>query len=348
MLILLAITLVLWSAGFALLPKLKPAHCRNGPPAGGIELSVSVIVPARNEEENLPRLLASLQHQSHALHEIIVVDDESSDRTAEIAVEFGARVVSSAPLPAGWRGKPWACHQGANVSRGNHLLFMDADTWVEANGIQRLLDAYQGGALSVGPWHAVKKLYEELSLFFNLNMVLGTVPQGLFGQVLLVDRKSYVSAGGHEVVRSFVLENVMLAQHFHKGGVPVLSMLGKGHISFRMYPHGLSELVRGWSKGFSSGAKRTPGRTLALSIAWMSALMLAPLGWIVSGEQGWSVVYLLFAAQIAWMGRLVGSFRPLASLLYPIQLLFFFGVFAMSLTKLGKTIGWKGRSFDAR
>ncbi|RBP35660.1 glycosyltransferase involved in cell wall biosynthesis [Roseimicrobium gellanilyticum] len=348
MLILLAITLVLWSAGFALLVKLKPAHRRNGTPAGGKELSVSIIIPARNEEENLPRLLASLQHQSHALHEIIVVDDESSDRTAEIAAELGARVVSSAPLPEGWRGKPWACHQGAGASSGSHLLFVDADTWVEENGLQSLLDAYQGGALSVGPWHAVREPYEELSLFFNLNMVFGTVPQGLFGQVLLLDRKSYVRAGGHEIVKGFVLENVMLAHHLRRAGVAVRSILGKRQFSFRMYPRGFSELVLGWVKGFASGAKSTPRGTLAISIAWMTSLAFVPLGWIITGEHVWGATYLLCAVQVGWMGQTVGGFRPLASVFYPVQLLFFFAVFGMSLTTLGRTVGWKGRHFNAR
>ena len=196
MLILLLVTLLLWLAGFLLLSRLRPCaqFSMTRPPP-----SASVIIPARNEEHNLPTLLGSLASQTLKLHEIIVVDDCSTDRTAELARQLGATVIHSQPLPGGWRGKTWACHQGAKAATGDLLLFVDADTWFEPGGLAHALSAYNQGAFSVGPYHAVRKPYEELSLFFNLNMVVGTVPNGLFGQMLLVDRESYQRIGGHGV-----------------------------------------------------------------------------------------------------------------------------------------------------
>jgi 4,4'-diaponeurosporenoate glycosyltransferase len=146
--IILFVALALWSTGFLLLGRLRPG-ARAG--AAGSPPSLSVIIPARNEEHNLPTLLRSLHSQSLRPGEIIVVDDGSTDRTADTARQLGATVVPSRPLPEGWRGKTWACHQGAQSARGELLLFLDADTWFEPNGFDGVMSAYPGGALSIGP-----------------------------------------------------------------------------------------------------------------------------------------------------------------------------------------------------
>ena len=309
---------------------------------------MSVIIPARNEEHNLPRLLRSLAAQSVKPHELVVVDDGSTDRTAEVARQNGARILGSQPLPDGWRGKTWACHQGAQATTGELLLFLDADTWFEADGLARLLANYQGGAFSVGPFHAVGQPYEDLSLFFNFNMTVGTLPHGLFGQSLLVDRETYRRVGGHEAVQGRILENFWLAGQFRAAGIPVRSATGRGVFSFRMYPNGLRELIEGWTKGFASGAGRTPRGVLFLVVAWMVGLMLAPLGWLVAGDPlRWGGLYLLGGAQVLWLSRLIGAFRWYTALLYPVPLLFFFLVFARSAWRSGKSVSWKGREIRA-
>ena len=343
--ILLVVTLALWSLGFLLLRRLG---CRG---RGG-ELhslpALSVIVPARNEERNLPKLLPSLACQPVKPCEVIVVDDGSSDRTAEIARQHGATVIGSQPLPAGWRGKTWACHQGAQASAGEVLLFLDADTWLEPGGLAFVLASYEGGAFSVGPYHAVQEPYENLSLFFNLSMTLGTIPQGLFGQMLLVDRESYQRVRGHEAVKERILENFFLVQQFRAAGIRVQSATGGRAFSFRMYPNGLGELIEGWTKGFASGAGQTPRGVLVLTVAWMVGLMLAPLGGALGADwPWWGVMYLLCAGQVLWISRQVGAFRWFAALLYPVPLVFFFAVFARSAMRSGKTVRWKGREIRA-
>ena len=125
--ILLLATLLQWSAGFLVLGRLR--RCVGA--AAGESVSaehLSIIIPARNEETNLPTLLRSLTAQSVRPLEILVVDDASTDRTPGIARQNGAQVIPSLPLPAGWRGKTWACHQGAQHASGQLLLFLDADT----------------------------------------------------------------------------------------------------------------------------------------------------------------------------------------------------------------------------
>lgn len=360
--ILAAVTLVLWCAGWLVLGRIRRCH-REGETQANTGGRLSIIIPARNEELNLPTLLRSLASQAVRPGEIIVVDDASTDRTAEVAREHGARVVSSQALPDGWRGKTWACHQGAQVATGNLLLFLDADTWFEPDGLRRVLAEFQeagGGALSVAPHHEVRKFHEQFSAFFNLVMLAGTgaftlrgdslAPRGLLGQFLLIERAAYQLAGGHEAVKGRILENFWLAEKLRDAGVPLRCRAGRDVFAFRMYPQGWRELVEGWTKGFASGAGQTPMALLLLVIAWMIGLMLAPLGLALGGLR-WPglAVYVVCAAQVFWLMRRVGTFHWSVALLYPAPLIFYFVVFSRSLTRAVRKqkVEWKGRQIRA-
>lgn len=335
---------VLWAAGFVVAARLRrrPAGA-DSHDAGDL----SVIIPARDEEHNLPRLLGSLRAQETRPLEIIVVDDGSRDRTADIAREHGATVIASAPLPGGWRGKTWACHQGAAAARGGWLMFLDADTWFESGGFAKTLAMRDGGALALVPWHATGGLVEDLSLFFNLCMTAGTVPDGLSGQFLLVRQVDYRACGGHDAVRGEILENFHMAARFHEAGVATRCLPGRGAISFRMYPEGLRSMIPGWSKGFAKGAGRTRPSALLPIVAWMTGLMLPLPAVFLTGEWWWAAAYALGVAQVAWIARRVGAFRPLALLFYPVPLVFFFGLFARAACGGGNRGEWKGRRIDA-
>ncbi len=350
MTILLVAAALLWSAGFVLLLRLR-SHTTAQPSGmgAGLQDQVSIIIPARNEAHNLPCLLKSLAAQSLQPLEVIVVNDGSTDDTAEVARRHGATVMISRPLPEDWRGKTWACHQGAEAASGATLCFVDADTrFGQPDGLQRLLASWPGGAYSVCPWHAVERAWEHLSLFFNLNMVLGTVPDGLFGQLLLIDKESYWKTGGHEKVRDKVLENFRLAGHCREAGVPVNSAAGRGIISFRMYPGGMREMIEGWTKGFASGAGQTPGHVLGMIIGWFTGLMLICIGLFASGfTWPWMVLYLMATLQVGIFARRVGDFRWWLAPLFPAALVFFFWLFARSARRSGKPVSWKGREIHA-
>ncbi|MBN2576469.1 MAG: glycosyltransferase [Deltaproteobacteria bacterium] len=348
--------------------------CRSGrgtlkgtPNPAARTLPLVVIVPARNEAASLPRLLDSLWSGPAIPQEIVVVDDHSQDGTAQVAAERGATVLAGAALPDGWTGKTWACHQGAERAGRQTLLFLDADTWIEPGGLGRLWDEFEAGegVLSVLPFHRIERPYERLSAFFNLAMAAGVNafgPRGdrakgraLFGQCLMLRADDYWRAGGHEAVRGRILENVELAKRFQAAGVGTRCRGGKWTLSFRMYPGGLAELVRGWVKAFASGAATTPLLTLALIIAWMAAGVLAPVPLVhaLSGRGELSLPaalpYALFAAQVAvFLGRL-GRYGVFTALLYPIPLVFYLVVFAVSAAKAarGGPVAWKGRSMGA-
>jgi 4,4'-diaponeurosporenoate glycosyltransferase len=361
-----AITLGLWFLGFLFFCRMP--LCRNGPQVQD-RPPLSVIVPARNEERNLATLLQSLEGQEPRPIEVIVVDDGSTDGTAALAAAAGALVVPSTPLPDGWRGKTWACQQGAQVSKGQVLLFVDADTLFEPGGLRRIRDAYGAGpgVLSLAPYHRVKRPYEELSAFFNLMMTAGTgaftilgsrlQPAGLFGPFLMVDRNAYFEIGGHAAVKGRILENFYMATVFRKRHVPMHCCSGQGVFSMRMYPDGLRSLVEGWSKAFASGAAQTPRALLVMITAWIAGSILAPIE-MLGGVCAQSLpaallglgLYGLFAFQIASMLRRIGSFRWCTSLLYPVPLLFYLIVFGRSstLAALGKKVSWKGREIDGQ
>jgi 4,4'-diaponeurosporenoate glycosyltransferase len=346
--------LAVWCSGFVLLWRIP--RCRQQAHDGYPELSV--IIPARNEEQRLPQLLHSLAAQSRPPTELIVVDDDSSDRTAAVAKAGGARVLPSAPLPAGWRGKTWACWQGAGAASGKILIFMDADTVLEADGLSRIVDTFLtlDGAVSVIAYHRVMRAYEQLSVFFNLVMTMAmdafTIwsharSRGLYGPFLVIRRDEYYAAGGHKAVKEKVLENLYLARRFREQGIPTHCLGGRGALDIRMYPDGRQDLVRGWSKAFASGARATQPRLLFFIVLWLTAaastLVLLTCAVFGSGfSMGyWGAMYLFFVAQCGWHFRRIGSFHWLTALLYPIPLFFFFGVFTGSA--LQRRHSWKGR-----
>jgi len=358
--ILLAVTLAQWAAGWLVLGRLRGCdHGVNPSPVPGGQLSI--VIPARNEEANLPRLLGSLAAQSVRPKEIIVVDDGSTDHTAEVARQNGALVLASGRLPDGWRGKTWACHQGAQAAAGQWLLFLDADTWFEPKGLARALAEFPsagGGALSVVPYHAARDFHEQFSAFFNLVMLAGTGAftvfgdgyrrRGLPGQFLLIDRASYQRAGGHEIVKGRILENFWFSKQLQTLRVPLRCRAGRGVFSFRMYPAGWRPLVEGWTKGFASGAGQTPLPLLLLLIAWLGGLFFAPIGTLLRGAPWvWLAVYGLGVAQVGWLLRRAGTFHWSAAVFYPVPLCFFFAVFARSLWRSGKAVSWKGREIRA-
>lgn len=346
--ILPVIFLVLWSAGFIVAARFRNRGAGSAVTQRDTLPRVSIIIPARNEAHNLPKLLDSIAGQAVRPHQILVVDDGSTDGTAETARAHGADVIASQPLPDGWRGKTWACHQGAQAASGDHFLFIDADTWFEPDGLRRVIDCYPGGAFSVLPYHSVAERYESLSIFFNFSMAAGTVPDGLAGQFLLVDRDAYQKVGGHQSVCGRVLENFRLAEEFREQGIPVGGTIGRGMVAFRMYPDGLPSLIEGWTKGFASGAGRTAAGVLMQVIAWMIALMLPPLCAAITGDWLlWLTAYLLGVVQTGILSRKLGSFHPWSILFYPLPLLFFFSLFAWSALRSGKKVTWKGREIHA-
>lgn len=319
----------------------------------------TVIIPARDEEANLASLLTSLRASDQQPAEIVVVDDDSGDATAAVAQMHGATVIRADARPDDWKGKPWACWQGAHHATTPLLLFVDADVRFLPNALSRIRTFFGNAALphalSVLPHHVTYESYEELSLFFNIVLATGAggfsageAHHGLFGHSLLIQRDLYLGVGGHGAVRQHVLENVHLAPYLRAAGGTVDAVLGTGLLTMRMFPDGLQSLRASWMKGFAGGAAATSRQTLLLCIVWLTgaatpvvALLLGSLHLRVVA----AVLYLLYVFQIRNLARKVGTFRWSTAVVYFIPLVFYFALFAGSALRrrTGRTVLWKGR-----
>ena len=224
--------------------------------------TVSVIVPARNEEAALGACLQSLQTQRGIGFESIVVDDGSTDRTREIAKSFpGVRVIVAAPPPQGWSGKTHAMLTGARTAQGEWLLFTDADTVHLPGSLARAMaEAKQRGAalLSYSPEQEVHGFWEkaimpvifaELAATYRPAEVSNPASPAAAanGQYLLISREAYDAVGGHEAIASSLLEDVALARAVKASGRKIFFRFGADAVRTRMY-RSFKELKEGWTK----------------------------------------------------------------------------------------------------
>jgi 4,4'-diaponeurosporenoate glycosyltransferase len=325
---------------------------------------ISLIIPARNEERNLPRLLGSIKTQTIMPDEIIVVDDNSEDATARIAEEYGAKVITSSGLPKGWLGKPWSCYQGSRKANGDIFIFLDADTFLESDGLKRMMQTFISGSgvVSIFPYHKIQRLHEVFSAFFNLMQLIGMhhfslskgrQPKGMFGPCLIISREDYMDSGGHKAVRGEVLEHYTLADILRNHRIPIRLFSGKGTLNVRMYSEGWKELIQGWTKSFTLGAGQTPPIMMRLSVMWISGLLITPVFLLFSffshstlGILFWSIIYILYIFQLFIQFLKVGNFPLWSVVLYPVILIFFLAVFIWALYRnIGdRQISWKGRN----
>ncbi len=230
---------------------------------------VSVLVPARNEAENITACLAGLQQQRYAQFEIIVLDDNSSDATAALAANLAAhdrriRLISGEPVPAGWTGKNWACHQLSKHARGEILIFTDADCRHSAEIIAATvawMQKYRLGLLTAFPQQITLTLPEKLVVPVIYMLVYSYLPLWLTyyskspalaaanGQWLAFTRPAYDRLGGHAAVATEVVEDVELSRLAKRCGEKILVLAGNDAVQCRMY-----QSWRGVWQGFSKNA----------------------------------------------------------------------------------------------
>ncbi len=341
---------------------------------------VVVLIPARNEAATLPHLLAALARQRHRPDAVILVDDHSTDDTAAVARrcagDLPLRLIQPPPLPDSWCGKTWALHQGVlasgdaaadgdAASDGDAVLvFLDADTEPQPDFLQRLLAVHErlGGLVSVQPYHRTEQPYEQLSMLFNL-VGLMAVPLGAgcgvaFGPAMVTSRRDYDRSGGHAAVAGKVVEDWFLAHCYEQAGLPVSAFIGDGQIAYRMYPGGLADMVIGFDKNFATAAGEVRWPWMLAVLLWLSGLFwaswslpAAALGWPLVGDASLAVnawLYAAYALQLLVLTRRVGSFRWV-SLLFPIPVVFFLGVFVLAIANLERgQVRWKGRICSTR
>ncbi len=252
---------------------------------------VSIVLPARNEERGVAAAVRSHLNQTYRRIEVLVVDDQSTDRTAGIATDAAEdderfRLVDGEPVPDGWVGKSWACRQGARHARGEWLLFSDADVVHAPETLSHCLALalrLDRGGLTLSPRVDVETVAERLVMPAAAALIQNVLAPGFLvrsprsqivmaaGAYLLVRRDVYDRAGGHEGIGHHMVDDMALAQAVKRGGGLLVPADGTGLIRLRMY-HDVSEMWRGWRKNAAFATARDPTKGA------LPAIVLAVLG----------------------------------------------------------------------
>ncbi len=277
--------------------------------------SVCVVIAARNESEGLSACLRNVLAQDYSALSVTVVDDRSDDGTQAIAQEFAqsdsrVRVERIDHLPPTWMGKSHALWQGTRGVRADWLLFMDADCALKPQAVGRAIREARirnVQLLTLWPQQAAGRFWEHvaiplcggiIALWFGTRRVNDPQSTRAFanGQFLLLEREAYERIGGHEAVRSAIIEDIPLAEHAKKSGLACWVASGRDLVSVRMYDN-YNAIVNGWARIYV-GALRS-GTKIALSIAWLLLGSLFP--YVVA-------VGLARAFYSAWaMGATIGT-----------------------------------------
>lgn len=288
-------------------PRLRPAPPDaplRDPGAPGVDKAptlISVCIPARNEAAVIGETVALLLAQDHPSFEIVVLDDGSTDGTAE-AVRRAAgrdprvRVVSGLPLPAGWLGKNWACHQLSGAAQGKLVCFTDADVRWGPGALRALAAALiraDADLLTVWSTQITETWAERLVVPLIAYVILGYLPAPLVhhtrfaalaaanGQCLLFRRRAYDRVGGHMAVRGSIVEDISFARLIKARGARLRMIDGAGLITCRMYDS-WGAVRRGFAKNIIAGYGGLLPFTLGVLFHWLT--LLVPWGLLLLGH----------------------------------------------------------------
>lgn len=299
---------------------------------------VSILIPARNEATIIGQTVAALTQQTYPHFELLILDDQSTDGTAETARAAGdsrARVLTGRPLPSGWAGKNWACWQLAQEARGELLLFTDADTRWEPEALAALLahqEITQADLLTAWPTQITHTWAERLIVPLMSFVIMAYLPivmthYGPFaifgaanGQCMLWRRAAYQRAGGHRAVASSVLDDVELARAAKRHRLRLRMVDANGLIACRMY-HNWPTVRDGFAKNILAGYGNSVV-LLLLSAALHFGLYLLPWGLLLLAEwRAWGLAMIALGIGARALSAAYTRQRVLDALLLPVSVL---------------------------
>ncbi|MFO7575568.1 MAG: glycosyltransferase family 2 protein [Bacteroidales bacterium] len=325
---------------------------------------VSVLIPARNEEENIGRLLDSLLDQQYHPFEIIVYNDSSTDATGEILRQYGAasnlvRHIDGGDLPEGWLGKNHACHRLAESATGEYLLFIDADVVAGremlSTAVARMQEKHLS-LLSVFPYQLKLTRGERVVIPVMNWILLSLLPLVLVrkckwssfsaanGQFMMFRASVYKRYRFHEAVRMRLAEDIIIARIMKKMRLRIETLAGReGGVSCRMY-RTYREALNGFAKNVMTmfGDSR-------LFILFFTIVCL--FGWLpVFLGAGWpgltAYVFMVMSINISVAG-VSGQNISDALLLFPERMVAFFRIVIRAFRIRGmKSYEWKERKIS--
>lgn len=344
-------------------------------------IELTVIIPARDEEQSISACLQSLVAQSEDIFavgrdwELIVVDDHSRDRTAEIVRGYaGVAVIEAPKLEPGWTGKVNAVWAAARRARGRWLLFTDADTIHEPGSLRRALheaERYKVGVLSYSPRQLVSGLAQRtlMPLIFS-ELALAYPPAKVSdpaqaiaaanGQFLLIEREAYRRLGGHAAVAGKVLEDVEIAFLAKRRRIGLRFRYAADALSTRMY-RSTRAMIEGWTKNLAllfNNALATAlwraldflllfGLPVLAIVFWDAKFAMRSLAWLGAG---WILALLWVRTLVRFYSRVAKSNFPFVDcLISPLGLPLFAGLLYRSWFRhrVLKRVSWKGRTYGA-
>ncbi len=341
---------------------------------------ISVVVPARNEEDKVARCLASLVNQNYPHYEIVVIDDRSTDSTGEIIERFASvypriKFVQGKNLPDGWIGKCNALVHASTHASGEFIIFTDADTCHQPNSLRDAVTysiTNEADLISFVPVQELGSFWEKTVMPVLLGSFLCGDPfhtindqsaerAYAYGQYILVRRSAYLSAGGHQSVRDEIVEDHALARVMKRKGFRVLCGDGHDLYKVRMYTN-LRTLWLGWTKNVYSLIEAKPFN-LFLVLVLINCAALAPFvqllvvaSMIASGhtDGDFSLLTIFLAAEfsvlLVWFWRTgyhYEGIKPHHFALVPLGSLSVTVLYLHSayLVLGGGQVNWKGRRY---
>ncbi len=332
---------------------------------------VSIIIPARNEARNIERCVRSVLATAYSPIEVIVVDDRSTDGTAELvapAIGDRLRLVLGVEPPAGWFGKQWAIVQGYKLARGELLLFADADTKHEPELVPRAVRGLQVERVdlfTVLPRQEMRTFWERLiqphvfvalesrfAYLASMNRTRTYWNAIANGQFILTTRAAYEAAGTHAAVKHSVTDDLMLAQNYVRAGKDIFIVQAREFMTTRMYGS-LREIIAGWSKNLASGAPLMAPpirlvRAVVPYLMWLPALvwLAPPILWLLAGWR-WAAIATV-ASLLTWTLVYVKERAPVwYALLYPLGSAVVAFIMIRSAWRGRRLIEWRGRTYGS-
>lgn len=327
----------------------------------GDEALVSILIPARDEQENIVTLLSDIKKQSYRNCEVIVYDDCSTDRTAEIVNECRLkdsriRLISGSPLQRGWLGKSFACYQLSLIARGEYYIYLDADVRVSGNLIEKSIDytrRHNVGLLSIFPRQIMDTVGEQISVPIMNRILLTLLPLVLVristwrsfsaanGQFMLFDADIYNKTQPHMECKSFKAEDIAICRYYKKRRIKVSTLLGDNGIRCRMYKS-LNEAVRGFSKNifafFGNSIPTTLLYTLYTTLAPFAVLCIFGL-WELLAYMAVITLMQVFVSLASRQNVLLNI------MLLPLQQFVLLRIVFSAISKsITKSLEWKGRN----
>ncbi len=343
---------------------------------------ISVCIPARNEEKNIGTLLESLQNQTYEPFDVHLLDDQSTDKTHEIALQYKEKnpgrfhIHSGKPKPEGWLGKPWACYQLGSICDGELLLFLDADTVVQPDMLNQINASFTKDAVdmvTVWPRQITGSFWEKTVIPLIYYAVVTLLPaiyvyrkprwmpsfahkkfRHIFaaacGQCIAMKKKVYEKIGGHSAVKNEIVEDVELAKRIKKDGFSMRMYHGIGAISCRMYTNE-ADMFEGLRKNFLQGFNNSLPVFILFAIIHFAVFIL-PFATLIAALFTFDAV--IFFLSIASVGLillhrllLAGWFQwdPLYAFTHPVGVLWFqkLGMIKIVDHLFGRKSEWKGR-----